>query len=420
MAGQHSVTLHGETRHEEKEEVGDPYRCEIPHGAFSRTAPILWGRQVAPARVARIPYPLRSCGGKPAACARMAGRSIVSEVRMNSIDVEVLRTAIQWMDAGHRVTLSTVVRTWGSAPRPPGSLMIIRDDGQVAGSVSGGCIEDDLIRRLRDGDLDSALPMSTVYGETAEEVQRFGLPCGGTVQVVLEPLSMQSGLRDLLSRIEAHEVVQRSLDMRTGMAALKSAQVGDIVAFDGQTLRTVHGPRYRLLVIGAGQLSHYLADMALMLDYQVTICDPRSEYHSTWQVQPGVTLSSQMPDDLVLAMQIDANSAVVCVTHDPKLDDLALIESLKTSAFYIAAIGSRRNNERRRERLLEFDLSRAEVDRLRGPAGLSIGALTPPEIALAIIAEMTATRRGVNLSGPLADWSGSGTECRLESLPFAR
>jgi xanthine dehydrogenase accessory factor len=215
-------------------------------------------------------------------------------------------------------------------------------------------------------------------------------------------------------------VVQRSLDMRTGMATLKPAQVGDIVAFDGQTLRTVHGPRYRLLVIGAGQLSHYLANMALMLDYQVTICDPRSEYHGTWQAQPGVTLSSQMPDDLVLAMQLDANSAVVCVTHDPKLDDLALIEALKTSAFYIAAIGSRRNNERRRERLLEFDLSRAEVDRLRGPAGLSIGALTPPEIALAIIAEMTATRRGVNLSGPLADWSGSGTECRLESLPFAR
>jgi len=339
---------------------------------------------------------------------------------MNSIDVEVLRTAIQWMDAGHRVTLSTVVRTWGSAPRPPGSLMIIRDDGQVAGSVSGGCIEDDLIRRLREGDLDSALPMSTVYGETAEEVQRFGLPCGGTVQVVLEPLSTQSGLRDLLSRIEAHEVVQRSLDMQTGMATLKPAQVGDIVAFDGQTLRTVHGPRYRLLVIGAGQLSHYLANMALMLDYQVTICDPRPEYHGAWQAQPGVTLSSQMPDDLVLAMQLDANSAVVCVTHDPKLDDLALIEALKTTAFYIAAIGSRRNNERRRERLLEFDLSRAEVDRLRGPAGLSIGALTPPEIALAIVAEMTATRRGVNLSGPLADWSGSGTECLLESLPVAR
>lgn len=335
---------------------------------------------------------------------------------MNSIDVEVLRTAIQWMDAGHRVTLSTVVRTWGSAPRPPGSLMIIRDDGQVAGSVSGGCIEDDLIRRLREGDLDSALPMSTIYGETAEEVQRFGLPCGGTVQVVLEPLSNRSGLRDLLSRIEAHEVVQRSLDMRTGVASLRGAQTGDTVAFDGEVLRTVHGPRYRLLVIGAGQLSHYLANIALMLDYQVTICDPRPEYHGTWQAQPGVTLSSQMPDDLVLAMQLDANSAVVCVTHDPKLDDLALIEALKTPAFYIAAIGSRRNNERRRERLLEFDLTRKEVDRMRGPAGLSIGALTPPEIALAIVAEMTAMRRGVDLAGPLADWSGSATECRIESL----
>ena len=340
--------------------------------------------------------------------------------QMNSIDVEVLRTAIQWMDAGHKVTLSTVVRTWGSAPRPPGSLMIIRDDGQVAGSVSGGCIEDDLIRRLRDGDLDSALPMSTVYGETAEEVQRFGLPCGGTVQVVLEPLSNRSGLRDLLSQIEGHRVVQRALDMRTGVASLRPAKAGDIVAFDGDVLRTVHGPRYRLLIIGAGQLSQYLAGMALMLDYQVTVCDPRAEYHGTWQAQPGVTLSSQMPDDLVLAMQLDANSAVVCVTHDPKLDDLALIEALKTEAFYIAAIGSRRNNDRRRERLLEFDLSAAEVERLRGPAGLSIGALTPPEIALAIAAEMTAVRRGVDLAGPLADWTDSNTECRLETLPVTR
>ncbi|MFA6262569.1 MAG: XdhC family protein, partial [Bacteroidia bacterium] len=131
---------------------------------------------------------------------------------MNSMDVEVVRTAMDWMNRGHRVVLGTVVRTWGSSPRPPGSLMIIRDDGQVAGSLSGGCIEDDLIDRVKRGELAPRLPQSTTYGVTAEESQRFGLPCGGTVQIVLEPLSAQSLLRDLLSAIEEHRVVRRRLE----------------------------------------------------------------------------------------------------------------------------------------------------------------------------------------------------------------
>jgi xanthine dehydrogenase accessory factor len=332
---------------------------------------------------------------------------------MSGIDHEVLRTACAWRAAGHRVTLGTVVRTWGSAPRPPGSLMIIRDDGQIAGSVSGGCIEDDLIDRLRRGELASNLPMVTTYGETAEEAQRFGLPCGGTVQVVLEPVSEHSALPELLAAIEGHQVIQRRLDLRTGQVRLGPAGASDRVAFDGESLQTVHGPRHRLLIIGAGQMSSYLAELAVALDFQVTVCDPRPEYREGWTLRPGITLSAQMPDDLVLAMQLDATSALVCLTHDPKLDDLALIEALRTPAFYIAAIGSRRNNDRRRARLLEFDLSEAQVARLRGPAGLSIGALTPPEIALAIAAEMVAVRRGVDLSGPLADWSGSISECRL-------
>ncbi len=332
---------------------------------------------------------------------------------MSGIDHEVLRTALQWRQAGHGVTLGTVVRTWGSAPRPLGSLMIIRDDGQVAGSVSGGCIEDDLIARLRAGDLASTIPTTTTYGASAEEAQRFGLPCGGTVQVVLEPLSDQSRLSELIERIEAHEVVRRSLDMRSGVVSLQPAAPGDRFHFDARQLQTVHGPRHRLLIVGAGQMSMYLADMAVALDFQVTLCDPRPEYRHGWQARPGITLSEAMPDDLVLAMRLDASSALVCLTHDPKLDDLALIEALKTPAFYIAAIGSRRNNDKRRERLLEFDLSPDQVARLRGPAGLSIGALTPPEIALAIAAEMVAVRRGVDLAGPLADWSGSTTECRI-------
>ncbi|MBS3997948.1 MAG: XdhC family protein [Hydrogenophaga sp.] len=330
---------------------------------------------------------------------------------MNSIDIDVIRTALHWLDQGHRVVLGTVVRTWGSAPRPPGSLMIIRDDGQVAGSVSGGCIEDDLITRVARGELALRRPEVTVYGTTAEEVRRFGLPCGGTVQIVLEPLGTQSQLRELLVDIERHQRVQRRLDLQTGLVRLTPATEGDRIAFDGSSLITVHGPRLRLLIIGGGQLSRYLASMAVMLDYQVTVCEPREEYHEGWGAMAGVTLSTVMPDDLVLAMNLDHNSAVVAVTHDPKLDDLALMEALRTPAFYVGALGSRHNNAGRRERLLQFDVSPEEAAQLRGPVGLNLGALTPPEIAMSIVAEMTALRRGVDLGQPLGNWSASQTVC---------
>jgi xanthine dehydrogenase accessory factor len=334
---------------------------------------------------------------------------------MNSMDVEVIRSAMDWMNRGHRVVMGTVVRTWGSSPRPPGSLMIVRDDGQVAGSLSGGCIEDDLIERVKCGELGSRLPQSTTYGASAEEAQRFGLPCGGSVQIVLEPLSAQSLLRELLAAIEQHRVVRRRLEMATGFVSLTPSQEGDLLRFDGATLQTVHGPRLRLLIIGGGQLSRYLATLAVMLDYRVTVCDPRQEYHEGWEAVEGVTLSRLMPDDLVLAMNLDPHSAVVAVTHDPKLDDLALMEALKTPAFYVGALGSRRNNDARRQRLLEFDVSPAEVQALRGPVGLNLGGRTPPEIALAIVAEMTAVRRGAAMDGTLADWSGSQSACRVQA-----
>ena len=334
---------------------------------------------------------------------------------MNSMDVEVVRTAMDWMNRGHRVVLGTVVHTWGSSPRPPGSLMVIRDDGQVAGSVSGGCIEDDLIDRVKRGELSARLPQATTYGVSAQEAQRFGLPCGGSVQIVLEPLSAASMLRELLAAIEQHQVVKRRVEMATGLVSLGPADQGDTLRYDERVLETVHGPRLRLLIIGAGQLSRYLATMAVMLDYRVTVCDPRDEYHEGWEAVEGVTLSRSMPDDLVIAMNLDANSAVVAVTHDPKLDDLALMEALKTPAFYVGALGSRRNNDNRRQRLREFDVGEDEVRKLRGPVGLNLGGRTPPEIAMSIVAEMTAVRRGSPLDGHLADWSGSETACRVSA-----
>lgn len=313
---------------------------------------------------------------------------------MNSLDLDVLRTALQWLGQGHGITLGTVVGTWGSSPRPPGSVMVLRDDGQVAGSVSGGCIEDDLVYRLRQGDPAFGGPSLTTYGAEAEEAQRFGLPCGGTVRVVLEPVAGTPWLQELLEAIESRRGIERRLDLQTGEVTLAPSGEDDRVEFDGRMLRTVHGPRHRLLIIGAGQLPRYAASMAAMLDYEVVVCDPRPEYHEGWRHLDGVSLSTSMPDDLVMEMGLGVHDAVVALTHDPKLDDLALMEALKTPAFYVGALGSRRSNAARRERLLGFDLGAAQVERLRGPVGLDIGAKTPAEIAVSIVAEMTALRRG--------------------------
>jgi xanthine dehydrogenase accessory factor len=317
---------------------------------------------------------------------------------MDSVDLQVLRSASDWVKSGRRVVMATVIRTWGSAPRPIGALTAIRDDGMVVGSVSGGCIEDDMILQVRDRTLVQDRPATTRYGVTAEEAKRFGLPCGGTIELVLEPLTKESGIDELLAHVERHELVMRKLDMKSGKVTLGPAKSTDLLAFDGTTLTTVHGPRWRLLIIGAGQLSTFMAQMAQGLDYQVTICDPREEYAEGWNV-PGVELKRGMPDEVVTEMNPDGHTAVVTLTHDPKLDDMALLEALKSPAFYVGAIGSRKNNDARRKRLAEFDLAQEEIARLHGPVGLKLGAKSPPEIAVAILAEMTAIRNGVKVPG---------------------
>jgi xanthine dehydrogenase accessory factor len=317
---------------------------------------------------------------------------------LDSVDLQVLKSAREWLASGHRVVLATIVKTWGSAPRPIGALTAIRDDGMVEGSVSGGCIEDDMIARVRSRDLVQDKPATTSYGVSAEEAQRFGLPCGGTIELVLEPLGSHSGLDELLERVQRHELVKRRLDMDSGRAEISAGKWSDQLAFDGKSLVSIHGPHWRLLVVGAGQLSKYLAQMAQALDYHVTVCDPREEYADTWDVA-GVEVTRNMPDDVVVAMNLDAHSAVVTLTHDPKLDDMALLEALKSPSFYVGAIGSKKNNDARRLRLAEFDLSQDEIGRLHGPVGLKIGSKTPPEIAVAILAEMTAIKNGVRLAG---------------------
>lgn len=315
---------------------------------------------------------------------------------MDSIDLEVLKTCAQWISSDQRCELATVIRTWGSSPRPEGATLAICEDGQVVGSVSGGCIEDDLIARVRDEGIRRVLPEIVTYGITADEAHRFGLPCGGTIQLAIEPLSDKSRIAELLQRLLQHELVARRLDLLSGEVTLDCATAGMSLQVSETAMTTVHGPRWRLLIIGAGQLSRFVAQIALGMDYHVTVCDPREEYRDGWQV-PGVDVVSEMPDDLVMSMRLDSRSAVVALTHDPKLDDLALMEALKSEAFYVGAIGSRANNAKRRERLKQFDVSDAQLEKLHGPIGLYIGSKTPSEIAVSILAEMTAVKNGVTI-----------------------
>ena len=315
---------------------------------------------------------------------------------MDSLDLQVLSQARDWRAEGHKVWLVTVIETWGSAPRPPGALLCLRGDGLVVGSVSGGCVEDDLIDRVRHGERVDK-PSLITYGVSKEEAARFGLPCGGNLRLVQEPLQGVAWIDEVLARTARHELVARTLNLGSGEVKVEPASRGEKFQFDGTKLRALFGPRWRLLIIGAGQLSRVLAQMALALDFEVICCDPREEYNLTWDV-PGSSFSKAMPDDLVIEMQLDPHCAVVAVTHDPKLDDLVLLEALKSPAFYIGALGSRSNTAKRKERLALFDLAPAEIDRLHGPIGLDLGSKTPAEIAVSILAEIVTVKNGVALT----------------------
>ena len=320
---------------------------------------------------------------------------------MDNIDLQILRQVMAWRDSGHGVALGTITRTWGSAPRPPGSSVAIRDDGLVAGSVSGGCIEDDLIDKAKSGALATGRPQVVRYGIDADAAHRFGLPCGGLIELVLEPVEPRTRLSELLQRLERGERVRRRLEIASGEVELDLAGSADELELTATHLTTHHGPRWRLLLIGAGQLTQYLAPMAGALGYEVLVCDPREEYTVGFAVE-GARLVPGMPDDAVRELRPDGHTAIIALTHDPKLDDLALMEALASPAFYVGAIGSRANQAKRKQRLAEhFGIAADTLARLHGPVGLKNGARTPPEIAVSILAELTAVRYGYRVPEPV-------------------
>lgn len=319
---------------------------------------------------------------------------------MKSLDWEVLTRATAWLDSGYRVHLFTVVQTWGSAPRLPGALLAVREDGHLVGSVSGGCVEDDLADKARNQELPQ-VPSVIAYGVSSDDARRFGIPCGGRLQIFVEPLNDAEPLKSLLQGMEQRKFIRRSVHLASGRARLAEVEPEGTPRIEDDWFHSYFGPQWRLLIIGANQLGAVLASMAQVLDFEVLICDPRQEMREEWHVE-GAAWVYAMPDDAVLEIEPDAFTAIVAVTHDPKLDDMALLEALKSEAFYVGALGSQKNQEKRRERMRMFELNEVEIAKLHGPVGLPIGSRTPAEIAIAILAELIQVRSQQVKSGLMA------------------
>ncbi len=306
---------------------------------------------------------------------------------IDSGDIEVLHQAIEWLDAGSRVELITVAKTFGSSPRPPGSIAAVRDDGYLVGSVSGGCIEKQLAIRIDDQNR----AQSFAHEISDDEARKFGLPCGGRIELVFEALSDSSALKQIVSAINDRKRLARTIDLKSGKATLEEVDRQVEFDYNGNQLRKIFGPGWRVLLIGAGQLSRFVAQFAQALDYDVIVCEPRAEFAGAWNVE-GSTLTDSLPEEAVLQYATDHHSIVLALTHDPNLDDSALIEALPSDAFYVGALGSRANNARRKKRLTGIGLDESDVSRLHGPVGLDIGSRSAAEIAIAIVAEIVQLR----------------------------
>ena len=313
---------------------------------------------------------------------------------MNSLDQQVLMQLSDWLKAGKQCWLSTIINTFGSSPRPVGSLLACNEDGLYCGSLSGGCVEDDLRESINKRELATSRPEKIKYGVTVEDVQRLGLPCGGTLEVVIEPVSPDQHplYQSLAEKIASRELLTRIVNLDNGATSLEKAESFEPLSLEDNILRHTYGPSFQLLLIGAVQVAYYLANMATALDYQVEVCDPRQELVDNTPID-NVPVINAMPDDWLRSKTLDQQTAVIALCHDPRIDDMALMEALQESeAFYIGAMGSERTSAQRRERLTVLDITPEQIQKLHAPVGLPIGSKTPPEIAIAILAELTSLR----------------------------
>lgn len=309
-------------------------------------------------------------------------------------DIEVLEGALSWLQSGQQVALATVIKTWGSSPRPPGSLLAMNSSGQFIGSVSGGCVEESLLARYRDGELAGPAPTMVDFGVNRQQASRMGLPCGGRLELLIEQLAGPETIMALLARLRNGELVARRVRLADGEVDLQPGDGGTEFQLSETELVKTFGPGWQLLLIGDGQLARHLASMALHLDYRVIICDPRESF-APLNLLDDVVYSRAMPDDAVQTLNDQARTAIVALAHDPRQDDLGLSAALESQAFYIGALGSKRSAEARRKRLASLGYSPQQVARIHGPAGLHIGSKRPAEIAVSILAQIIATRNNI-------------------------
>ncbi|MBI3186923.1 MAG: XdhC family protein [Gammaproteobacteria bacterium] len=313
-------------------------------------------------------------------------------------DIQVLEAALAWLASGRRVALATVIKTWGSSPRPPGSLLAMNDAGHFVGSVSGGCVEESLLMRYRDGEITGAATLID-FGVDRQEASRMGLPCGGRLELLVEELTDTDAITHLLEKLRKGELVARSVNLQSGKTSLQPGKAGSEFQITETEVIKTFGPGWQLLIIGDGQLARHLASMALHLDYRVMICDPRDEFSPAAPLD-NVNYSRHMPDDAVREINDPTRTAIVALTHDPRQDDLGLSAAMESRAFYIGALGSNKSAQARRNRLASLGYSAQQIARIHGPAGLHIGSKRPAEIALSILAQITAIRNNITQQTP--------------------
>ena len=319
---------------------------------------------------------------------------------MQHLDLQVIEQALAWSRAGETVWLCTVLGTFGSSPREPGSLLAARRDGLHVGSLSGGCVEEDFLERLQAGEFDCAVTTLRYGDPTGPQGARIALPCGGILKVLIERLPAAAATWDQLASLRATLLGQRHLirhvDLRDGHTQLHEDDgLGPRVveAADGHSLQIRVGPAARLIIAGISPVSLICAEFARVLGFEVIVCDPREEVHAGFDVA-GVEVRMQLPSQFIAADGCHRATAVVALTHDPRIDDLAMIEAVRTPAFYIGVMGSQRTSAVRAERLRRSGgLSEAEIARLHMPIGLALGSKTPAEIALAAMADIVRVYR---------------------------
>ncbi|KUJ80938.1 XdhC/CoxI family protein [Ruegeria marisrubri] len=311
-------------------------------------------------------------------------------------------TALRWHRNGKGAALATVVETWGSAPRRVGSQLVIGGDGRIEGSVSGGCVEGAVIVEALEA-IDEGEARLLEFGVSDEDAFAVGLACGGTIRVLVEPVGSvlpEEMLAELVEARARREALAYEVNLATGHRALRRNAYPERMRMDrsgfeedGQTFVAVHNPPLRLIVVGAVHIAQALVPMARIAGYDPVIVDPREAFASETRF-PGETIMTDWPDEAVTKLGLDARTALVLLTHDPKLDDPALESAIGAGVFYIGALGSTRTHAKRVARLKERGFSDEQIARIHGPIGLDIGAAGPAEIAVSILAEMTAVLRG--------------------------